>query len=412
MSGGSVLGLIWRDRTLRFLALLMLLQGCFGGTLGPYLSVLAVRQFHLGNAGYAALLVLASVVSVTASVAAGIRADQTANRRAIALGAAWLMLAGAGLMTFLPSGASLILAHGILLPGATLFGQIFAQARLAASKLDTAGRDGVMAAIRAIFALSFLVILPLWSLAIDRGAPLLTTYPVAFVLGLVILAMVARAWPRAGAAHAAGDRPSGLSLRQGLGELASPRLGLLILCMAAISSASTAYWAIMGLTLAGPDGSGTARAALYAGLVAGLEVPFMLAVPLMLKWMSRTGLVALGTLIYAVQVTGLPLLADGPWVWLCILPGALGGAITFTLPIAVLQDALAARPGTGSSLMALMKVGGDAMAAASFALGTALSGYLMAALLASALSLLGAAGFLRLEGQRRQRHDAAPPAAR
>ena len=181
-----------------------------------------------------------------------------------------------------------------------------------------------------------------------------------------------------------------------LAELARPRILLLLLFMAAISSASTAYWAIMGLSLSGADGTGTARAALYAGLVAGLEVPFMLAVPLMLGRIPRDRLVFLGTAIYMVQVTGIPLLAETPWVWLCLLPGAVGGAITFTLPIAILQDALATRPGTGSSLMALMKVGGDAMAAATFALGTALSGYLMAAALASALSLLGAIGLLWL----------------
>lgn len=396
MSGDPVLRLMWRDRDLRALSLLMLLQGAFAGTLGPYLSVLAVRLFQLGDAGYASLLVLASVVSVTASIGAGIRADQTANRRAIALGAAWLMVAGAALMTLLPSALSLILAHGLLLPASTLFGQIFAQARLAASRLAPEQRDGVMAAIRAIFALSFVIILPLWSLAIDRGVPLLATYPVALVFGLIVLALTARTWPRASAAQAAGDRPSGLSLRQALTELAKPRLGLLILCMAAISSASTAYWAIMGLSLVGPDGSGTARAALYAGLVAGLEVPFMLAMPWALTRLSRERLVFLGTVIYMLQVAGIPLLAQGPWVWACILPGAVGGAITFTLPIAVLQDALASRPGTGSSLMALMKVGGDAMAAATFALGTVLSGYLLAALLASALSLAGALGYLWL----------------
>jgi len=340
------------------------------------------------------------VVSVTASVAAGIRADQTANRRAIALGAAWLMVAGAALMTLLPSGASLVLAHGLLLPASTLFGQIFAQARLASNRYEPIQRDGIMAAIRAIFAFSFVVILPLWSLAIDRGVSLLTTYPVALAVGLLVLALTARVWPAASAARAAGDRPSGLSLGQALAELANTRLLLLILSMAAISSASTAYWAIMGLSLAGPDGSGTARAALYAGLVAGLEVPFMLAVPWALRFINRNRLVFLGTAIYTIQVAGIPLLADGPWVWALLLPGALGGAITFTLPIAILQDALSARPGTGSSLMALMKVGGDAMAAATFALGTALAGYTLAAILASALSLLGALGFLWLERQR------------
>jgi MFS transporter, SET family, sugar efflux transporter len=407
MSPSAVPRLIWADADLRFLSLLMLIQGAFGCTLGPYLSVLAVRDFGLGDGGYAALLVVATVVSVAASLAAGIRADQTANRRAIALGATGLMVAGAGLMTVAPSALSLVLAHGLLLPAATLFGQIFAQTRLAAARHGPVRRDGIMAAMRAIFAFSFVIILPVWSFLIDRGTGLLQTYPVALVLAVIAWAMVARSWPRKGDVRLV-DAPSGLSPGQALRELANPRLLALILCLGAVSSASTAYWAIMGLALSGADGSGTARAALYAGLVAGLEVPFMLAVPLALARIRRDRLVMLGTAIYVLEVVGIPLLAQTPWVWLCLLPGALGGAITFTLPIAILQDALSRRPGTGSALMALMKVAGDALAAATFALGTALSGYLLAAILASVLSLIGGLGLLALG---RARPDQAAPLA-
>jgi hypothetical protein len=75
---------------------------------------------------------------------------------------------------------------------------------------------------------------------------------------------------------------------------------------------------------------------------------------------------------------------------MCLIPGAIGGAITLTLPIAYLQDALGHRPGTGAALMALMKVASDILAAASFALGTALSGYMLAAVLAAGVTVLGA----------------------
>ena len=77
-------------------------------------------------------------------------------------------------------------------------------------------------------------------------------------------------------------------------------------------------------------------------------------------------------------------------LWLMLIPGAMGGAITVTLPIAYLQDALGHRPGTGAALMALMKLAGDAMAAASFAIGTALSGYLLAGALAAVVTMTGA----------------------
>ena len=116
----------------------------------------------------------------------------------------------------------------------------------------------------------------------------------------------------------------------------------------------------------------------------------MLAVPLVLPHFRPTNLILIGTAIYTLQLLGVPLLANSPALWLVLIPGAMGGALTLTLPIAYLQDALGHRPGTRAALMALMKLAGDAMAAASFALGTALSGYLMAGILAAIVTLSGA----------------------
>ncbi len=61
-----------------------------------------------------------------------------------------------------------------------------------------------------------------------------------------------------------------------------------------------------------------------------------------------------------------------------------------TLPIAYLQDLMADRPGTGSSLMSLQFLIASAMGALCFALGTAFAGYGLAAALGVAVSLLGA----------------------
>ena len=394
MSGPAPFRVIATDPDLRLTAVLMVLQGAFACSLGPYISVLAVREFGLGDTGFAVILVVSTVVSVTAAIAAGIRADQTANRRGISLVSCWLMVAGCALMTVLPIAVSFVLAHALILPLSTLFGQLFAQARLAAGRHDSARRDGIMTTIRALFALPFVVVLPLWALAFRQGAPVLNIYPVALGLAVAMLALTARSWPTAAAA-AWEERPSGLSLRQALSELTSPALGLRIMALGAVSAGGTAYWAIMGLVLT--DGDGPAKAALYAGLVAGLEVPFMLALPWILPRFRRTHLILIGTCIYTLQLVGIPLLSDSPALWLVLIPGAVGGAITLTLPIAYLQDALGHRPGTGAALMALMKVAGDAMAAASFAVGTWVSGYLLAGVLAAVVTVLGAVALVWMD---------------
>jgi hypothetical protein len=389
MSVTVAIAAIRSNRDLRLTAGLMVLQGAFVCSLGPYMSILAVRQFGLGDRGYAMIMVASTLVSVTAALWAGIRADQTANRRGVALLSCWLMLAGAALMTVIPVALTFVLAHALILPMNALFGQLFAQARLAAQGYDAATRDGILATVRALFALPFVVVLPLWSWALSHGTPLLAIYPVALGLALMMLGLTAGFWPSAAAAPWE-DRPSGLSLRQALRELTAPALALRILALGAVSAGGTAYWAIMGLAMGGSDGDGAARAALYAGLVAGLEVPFMLALPWVTPHVPRTRLILIGTAIYTLQLLGIPLLAHSALVWLALIPGAIGGAITLTLPIAYLQDALGDRPGTGAALMALMKLAGDAMAAACFAAGTALSGYLLAAALAAAVTMVGA----------------------
>ena len=381
-------GLIWRDPVLRMVAALMILQGALACAFGPYVPVLAVKTFGLGDSGYAGLMVLASVVSVTAALAAGIRADQTANRRGIALGACGLMVAGAGAMALAPSLPAFLLAQGGLFPANTLFGQLFAQSRLAAA--DHPQRDAIQSTIRALFAAPFLVVLPLWSWASAQGVGPLAIYPVTLALALAMAAITWRFWP----APSASDRPSGLSLRAALRELADPGLLRTILALGAVTAPGAVYWAVLGLTLT-QEGQG-ASAPLYGALVAGLEVPFMLALPLVLR-LPRPTLILIGTGLYAIHLVGIPFLAGTPWLWLLVLPAAMGGALTLTLPIAVLQDALSARPGTAAALMALMKVAGDAMAAACFALGTALEGYELAAILGAGLSLLSA---LILKAQR------------
>lgn len=376
------------DPTLRMVALLTVLFGAVACTIGPYVSLLAVREFGLGDRGYAALLVVSTAISVTASVYVGIRADQTANRRGMALRACFLSLAGAAMMTVAPNVWVFVLAHGLILPlSSTLFGQIFAQARLAALSHPDDQRDGIMATIRALFALPFVVVLPLWSLAFTAGAQVLWVYPACLMLAGAMTALTWRRWPQGMGQQ---DRPSGLSFRAALRELAHPALALRVLALGAVNAGGTIYMALIGLVLTPEVGRSAADVALYAGLVAGAEVPFMLALPLITGRIGRTKLILAGAAIYGLHVVGLPLLAHSPWLWAMILPAAMGGALILTLPIAYLQDLLADRPGTGAALMALQRLTGDILAAACFLLGTLLSGYGLVAILGASAGVLAA----------------------
>ena len=387
----SAIILCFRDPALRAAGLVLALQGAIACSFGPYFSTLAVNSFGFGDRGYAVLLALSSMVSVSASVIGGIRADQTANRRQVTLLAVLSLMLGTFLMTATPSRWVFALTAALMIPVSSItFGQVFALARLAASRYPEDARDGIMAVIRALFAAPFVVVLPLWSLAFAAGSPVTAIFPVGLILSAVMLLAVLRLWP-SDKAVTWEDRPSGLTFRAALAEMGRPRIAARVLALGAVTGASTLYMAIISLVMVAEVGRGTKDVALYVGLVAGLEVPFMLALPRFTRGIGRPTLILLGAALYALHVALLPVLAGSPLVWGLIWPAAIGGALTLTVPIAYLQDLMADRPGAGASLMAVQRLAGDVIAASCFALGTALAGYGTVAVLGVAASLIGAA---------------------
>lgn len=386
----SPVRLVLRDPSLRLAAILLALQGAVICSYAPYVSDLAVHGFGFGDAGYAVILALASLVSVGSAVAVGIRTDQTARRRGMAALAAGALVLAMALLSLLPGRWSFVLVAVGLMPFAgTIFGQVFAMARLAALSHPPVTRDGVMSVIRALLAAPFVVVLPLWSLAFAAGAGVMAVFPVSLVVALVMLAVVLRLWPRDGRAPWA-EAPSGLSLRAALAEIARGRTLGRVIALGAVNAAPTLYMALAALVIGLVPGRGPGDVALYVGLVAGLEVPFMLIFPALLRGLRRPHGILAGAALYALHLGLMPWLAAGPWLWLLVLPAAMGGALTLTLPIAYLQDLLADRPGAGASLMAVQRLSGDVIAALCFALGTLLSGYALAAGFGVIVSVAGA----------------------
>lgn len=386
-----VIRLCLTDPALRAAGLVMALQGAVVCSFGPYFSTLAVNAYGFGDRGYAVLLALSSLVSVLASVIGGIRADQTANRRKVTLLAVLSLILGTMLMTVTPGPWVFALAAAVLIPISSItFGQVFALARLAATRYPPDQRDGIMAVIRALFAAPFVVVLPLWSVAFAAGASVTLIFPVALLLSAAMLAAVLRLWPADGRTPW-DDRPSGLTFRAALAEMGRLPIAARVLALGAVTGASTVYMAIISLVMTPEVARGSADVALYVGLVAGLEVPFMLLLPNLTRGIPRTRLIFVGAALYGIHVALLPVLAGSAFVWLLVLPAAIGGAVTLTIPIAYLQDLLADRPGAGASLMAVQRLAGDVIAATCFALGTTLAGYGTVALLGVAVSLIGAA---------------------
>ena len=378
------------DPALGLSAALMLLFGSYAATMAPYTSALAVTVFGLSERAYSLVLVVASTVAVSSSVGLGILADQRANRRGIALFSGAMLALGQGLILSTGAPWAFVLASALILPlSGSIFGQLFALSRLAASTRPEAERPAIQATLRAVFALPWVVVLPIWSVVFQGGASLMIVYPVGLLLALGFLLLSWQFWPRDGAPRWP-DPKSGLSFRQSLREIGHPAVLARVLALGPVHGSVMLYMVVLGLVFTSTPGRGAQDVALYAGLLGGVEVPFMLALPRIIGRLPRQGMIVAGMVLYAIHLAGLPLLAETPFVWALILPGAMGGAVILTQPMAYLQDLMGTRPGAGASLMALQKLAGDAICAGTFALGTWIAGYELAALMGAGLAVAGA----------------------
>ena len=381
------------------LAAIIGLIGCVNASIMPYQSLIGIENIGLSHAAFAAVMVLASAVAVTASVYVGILSDQKANRRRVALITAAIGLIGSVLMLGAPHPLTFILAHGLLIPIATsLFGQTFALNRLASQAFPTQ-REGIQATVRAAMSVTFLLMLLFWTYAFAQGFGVMTIYITGAVASLGLVALIMARWPKDGSTTWQ-DRPSGLRLSQALAQLARPTVSLRLLCLGAVASSGILYMVLVSLIFEQAPGRSTSDVALYVGLVAGWEVPFMLLLPRYLGHLPRARLILLGTALYICHLVLMPVLAPTSAIWAMTFVAGLGGTAMLILPLSYYQDLLASQPGTAAALMALQKLVGDILAALAFTIGTSLGGYGLTALMGGAIALTGAAGLWLLDHYR------------
>lgn len=389
--------LIGRDPTLRLMMLAMLLQGGFAASVGTYQSLIAVTVFGLSDNGYALVLVVSLLVSVTASIGVGILTDQRPSRRALALCAAASMCAGALLVLAGRSAPAFVLAHVLLLPvTGTLFGQLFAVARLVTAPLPRADRDGIMAIIRATFALPFVVLLAIWGLLFDAGAPLIAVYGWTAITGAVLMVLILTRWPHDAQAPWT-EVKSGLGFRAALSELTHGPVLLRVGLVGAIHSGSALSGVIVGLLLNAVPGRGAGDVGAFFAIFVALEIAVTLSIGALRRHFRRLHIIAAGVFIYAAGMALLPVLAGGPALWLLCLPYGIGGAMLYALAIGYLQDLLGSRAGAGASLLALQQIAAQGLGALAFALGAALGGYGLAAVIGSVVMTLAMLAILWLD---------------
>ena len=369
---------------------MMLMIGMHNASVYPYQSLIAIERIGLSKPAFSLLLVLASASAVLTSVLLGVFSDQRGHRRRIAVITCLCSTAGIAMIVLRPGPLTFWVGQGILLPMAwSIYGQLFTLARLASPGQGKA-RDQVLGSIRSLLSIGFLTMLMFWTFAFARGASEMSVYLSG---GLASLAMSVSAlvwWPRDGSTEWQDTR-SGLTLRQSFAEIANPYILTRLLFIGALSVSGAVFFVLVSLIFEASPVRGPGDVALYIGMVAGWEVPFLLILPRFTHAYPRANVMALSAIVYAAHLALMPLVCDTPLIWaLPVLAGA-GGAIILMLPIAYYQDLVAGRPGTAAALLALQKLVVDSLTAGIFAAGTAVGGFETVAVIGVSIALTGAA---------------------
>ena len=385
----NAVSLVFRTPTFRILFLTLACVGAFNASIYPYQSLIAIKHIGLTPGDFALILLVASCVNVAAAVLLGIMADQKANRRMTALFCAAAGAIGMAMMTIVPGPVALVLTSAVLLPLAQpLYGQIFALTRLASQGYEQQA-DGIQSVIRSALSAAFLVMLLFWTFAFAGGVSELYVYLSAGTASAIALCLIYFFWPRDGATTWE-DRPSGLNIRAAIAQIGRPHIALRFFCMGAINAVGGIYMATISLVFDASVVRGASDVALYVGMVAGWEIPFMLLLPRIIARFRRADLIALGAATYVIHLLALPFVADTPLIWVMPFFAGLGGTALITLPISYYQTMMQGTPGAASSLMAVQKLVSDALVAACFAIGMSQWGLVSVVVMGTVLSLAGA----------------------
>ncbi|MDX0443799.1 MFS transporter [Sinorhizobium medicae] len=395
----SSLLIAMRNPVIRTSMFAIVLFGFSGAATSPYQSVVGITELGLSDGLYSALIFAAAMVNVALSVTIGIVADRVGNYRTLMLAVILCGVAGYGAVYLLPTKLSFVLAALILLPAyGALNPLLFAYVRTAAKDMGGRHAAAVNSAIRAAISLSWVLVPGLVGLVLSAHGSMLPAYLLASLGCLANFVLVLRRLPpKAAVDQALGKR---LSFLASFSEILSLRVVLRLLAIALISSTLHVNAAVLPLIVTGVIGGDVGDIGIIVGIVALLEVVFILVWGRIQDSLSHVNALALGTAIYVVNMALLGLSAERWHIYALTLVSAFGAAALISIPITYLQELIADRPGLGSSLISVNIFLGAGLGAALFALGTRISDYSGTALLSSLAGVAGLSLLLFLDGGR------------
>jgi Na+/melibiose symporter-like transporter len=388
------LGIIAGNPLIRTTTLCTVWYGVTMASTTPFQAIIGIREFGMGDQDFAVFMFAAAVINMVSAVSLGALSDMISARKTLILALAMAGMAGYGLIYFSASKTVFIVCMLTVIPLArSLYSLLAGSMRRELDHLSPAEMTSVNSSARAIFALAWILVPGLTAWWLKDSPTMLPSFLVASVASLLItLTYGFQVLPEATPA-----KSGRLAFFASLALLATGPIIIRVLIVSAGSAAHTLHSTLHPLIMTGPAGGTMRDVGIYAGMLAALEIPFML----FWAWVAQRRSIefALGVALLAYAVYSVLLFfVSVPWHLYAIgILNSCGAAAVLSLPVSYFQDLIKDRPGLSTSLLPIMGFVGGLMSAGGFALGTAVSGYSGTALMIGILCMAGAVGLLLLE---------------
>ncbi len=377
-------GIIVRNPLIRATTLCSVWYGVAMASTTPYQAIIGIRDFGMGDQAFAVFMFAAAVIGMASAVSLGAISDMISARKDLILALAFAGVAGYGIIYFTASKTAFIVCMLTIIPlTRSLYSLLAGSMRRELDHLNPGDMTAVNSTARAIFALAWIVVPGLTAWWLRDSPTMLPSFLVACVASLLILLTYGfLAFPKP-----SPSKSGRMGFFESLGLLATWPIIIRVLIVSAGSAAHTLHSTLHPLIMTGPVGGTMRDVGIYAGLLAALEIPFMLFWSWMAQRRSIAWALGLALLSYAVYSV-LLYFASAPWHMFAIgILNSCGASAVLSLPVSYFQDLIKDRPGLSTSLLPIMVFVGGLMSAAGFALGTAVSGYSGTALIVGALCL-------------------------
>lgn len=401
----SALSLVLGNPRLRVSAIGIFFFGFTGAATSPYYSLIGIHELGLSNGAFAVISFCAAVVNVAASVGAGILADRLGRFRLPILAICLAGMAGYLLVYLVPTVSVFTLASLVLIPvfGA-LNSMIFAYVRAGSEALPPRDMIAVNSTIRATVSASWVLVPGMVGYALAGRSSMLPAFLLAGLACGVCFLLFALLVRETTGERVERHEPSYAFLAS-LKQLGSKDVWPHVLAIALITSMLHVNGAVLPLIVTGQAGGSPADVGAVVGIVAALEVVFIILWGWIEARSSSVTAASISAAIYGLYLILLGLSHDRTSVYLLTSISGLGAAGIIAIPITYLQSLIARRAGLGSSLIAVNVFLSGGLSAILFSVGTALSGYAGTSILGAATGLAGAGLLLLL--RRRTRDEAA-----